>query len=43
MHEHGVGLPVDLFLAKRFYDSAADTSAEAKLPSSIALTVLQVR
>lgn len=42
MHEHGVGLPVDLFLAKRFYDSAAETSADAKLPSAIALWVLQV-
>eukprot|EP00041_Stephanoeca_diplocostata_P024161 m.605447 g.605447 ORF g.605447 m.605447 type:complete len:297 (-) comp22464_c0_seq23:660-1550(-) len=43
MHEYGVGLPVDLFLAKRFYDSAAEASADAKLPSTIALAILQAK
>ncbi|CAI4222801.1 unnamed protein product [Auanema sp. JU1783] len=40
MHENGLGLSRDLHLAKRFYDQAADHSADAFLPVMLALTKL---
>ena len=43
MHQMGTGLPRDLHLAKRFYDMAADTSTEARLPTSLALASMQVQ
>ena len=38
MHELGLGMKQDIHLAKRFYDQAADTSADAKVPVYLALT-----
>ena len=38
MHELGLGMKQDIHLAKRFYDMAADTSADAKVPVYLALT-----
>jgi TPR repeat protein len=32
MHEHGVGIPQDLHLAKRYYDMSVETSADAIWP-----------
>lgn len=43
MHEYGIGLPIDLHLAKRYYDRAAEISNDAKLPSTIMLTILQAK
>ncbi|XP_033096330.1 protein sel-1 homolog 1-like [Anneissia japonica] len=40
MHEQGLGLKRDIHLAKRFYDMAADSSTEAYLPVTLALTKL---
>ncbi|CAF4188787.1 unnamed protein product, partial [Adineta steineri] len=40
MHEKGLGLKKDIHLAKRFYDMAAETSADAHLPVSIVLLKL---
>jgi len=40
MHELGLGMKQDIHLAKRFYDQAADTSADAKVPVYLALTKL---
>lgn len=37
MYEHGVGLDRDLHLAKRYYDLALATSAEAQLAAGLAL------
>lgn len=37
MHENGLGLRKDAHLAKRFYDMASETSAEAYLPVALAL------
>lgn len=37
MYEQGHGLPQDIHLAKRFYDMAAETSADAKIPVLLAL------
>lgn len=37
MHENGLGLRKDIHLAKRFYDMASETSAEAFVPVSLAL------
>ena len=37
MHEQGLGLRQDLHLAKRFYDMAAETSIDAKVPVMLAL------
>lgn len=37
MHEQGLGLKRDIHLAKRFYDLAFETAAEAYLPVSLAL------
>ena len=43
MHEQGKGLPVDLHLAKRFYDAAAASSNEAALPASLSLLLLRAK
>lgn len=40
MHEHGIGLPQDLHLAKRFYDMAAETSQDAVWPVALCRTKL---
>jgi hypothetical protein len=42
MHEQGLGLKQDLHLAKRFYDMAAETSVDAKIPVALALVKLSV-
>jgi len=42
MHELGLGMKQDIHLAKRFYDLAADTSVDAKVPVYLALTKLAV-
>lgn len=43
MHEHGQGLPLDLHLAKRYYDQALEIDPAAKLPVTLALTGLWIR
>ncbi|KAK9075154.1 hypothetical protein SSX86_003474 [Deinandra increscens subsp. villosa] len=43
MHEHGEGLPLDLHLAKRYYDQALEIDPAAKLPVMLALASLWVR
>lgn len=43
MHEHGQGLPVDLHLAKRYYDQALEIDPAAKLPVTLALGSLYIR
>ncbi|KAF8389990.1 hypothetical protein HHK36_024510 [Tetracentron sinense] len=43
MHEHGQGLPLDLHLAKRYYDQALKTDPAAKLPVTLALMSLWIR
>lgn len=40
MHEQGLGMKQDIHLAKRYYDMAADTSADAQVPVALALTKL---
>lgn len=40
MHEHGLGLARDRHLAKRCYDLAAETSADARIPVALALIKL---
>ncbi len=40
MHELGHGMRRDIHLAKRFYDMAAETSADAKVPVALALAKL---
>lgn len=42
MHELGHGMRQDIHLAKRFYDMAAQTSADAKVPVALALAKLGV-
>jgi len=42
MHELGHGMPQDIHLAKRFYDMAADTSADANVPVALALAKLTI-
>lgn len=42
MHENGLGLRKDAHLAKRFYDMASETSAEAYLPVALALLKLRL-
>lgn len=42
MHQHGIGLPFDLHLAKRFYDLALENSPEAYVPVQLALFGLQL-
>lgn len=41
MHEQGLGMKKDMHLAKRFYDLAAETNADAKIPVALALLKLQ--
>ncbi|KAF5734566.1 hypothetical protein HS088_TW15G00058 [Tripterygium wilfordii] len=43
MHEHGQGLPLDLHLAKRYYDQAVEIDPAAKLPVALALASLWIR
>lgn len=43
MHEHGLGLPLDLHLAKRYYDQALQSDPDAKLPVTLALASLWIR
>eukprot|EP00246_Nothoceros_aenigmaticus_P013956 TRINITY_DN5091_c0_g1_i1.p1 TRINITY_DN5091_c0_g1~~TRINITY_DN5091_c0_g1_i1.p1 ORF type:complete len:694 (+),score=139.60 TRINITY_DN5091_c0_g1_i1:189-2270(+) len=43
MHEHGLGLPLDFYLAKRYYDQALEADSQAALPVTIALTGLWLR
>lgn len=43
MHEHGQGLPLDLHLAKRYYDQAIEVDPAAKLPVKLALVSLWMR
>ncbi|KNC46713.1 uncharacterized protein AMSG_11751 [Thecamonas trahens ATCC 50062] len=43
MHQHGLGLPLDLHLAKRFYDQAWETSPDAALPAGLALIGLHIQ
>lgn len=40
MHEQGLGMQKDWHLAKRCYDLAAETSADAKVPVALALLKL---
>ncbi|KAK3860404.1 hypothetical protein Pcinc_033546 [Petrolisthes cinctipes] len=40
MHEQGLGLKQDMHLAKRFYDMAAEASADAQVPVALALAKL---
>lgn len=40
MHEKGLGIKRDIHLAKRFYDMAAETSADAQVPVALALSKL---
>lgn len=42
MHEQGLGMKKDIHLAKRFYDLAAETNADAKIPVALALLKLQM-
>ena len=42
-HENGVGVEQDFHLAKRYYDMAALTNAEAHLPVSLSLIKLRLR
>ena len=39
MHERGLGLPLDLHLAKRYYDQAAEISPDARVSASAACAV----
>lgn len=43
MHEHGEGLPLDLHLAKRYYDQALEIDPAARLPVTLALASLWIR
>ncbi|XP_023519772.1 ERAD-associated E3 ubiquitin-protein ligase component HRD3A-like [Cucurbita pepo subsp. pepo] len=43
MHEHGLGLPFDLHLAKRYYDQALELDPAARLPVKLALASLWLR
>ncbi|KAL1302810.1 hypothetical protein AAFC00_003148 [Neodothiora populina] len=43
MHENGVGMEQDFHLAKRFYDQALETNAEAYLPVKLSLARLHLR
>ncbi|XP_041070466.1 protein sel-1 homolog 1 isoform X1 [Carcharodon carcharias] len=40
MHEKGLGIKQDIYLAKRFYDMAAETSPDAQVPVFLALCKL---
>ena len=41
MHEHGLGLPKDLHLAKRYYDMVLSSDPKAWVPVKLALLKLQ--
>jgi len=43
MHENGIGIEQDFHLAKRFYDQAMGTNAEAYLPAKLSLAKLRLR
>lgn len=43
MHERGLGLPLDLHLAKRYYDGALQEEPAAFVPVTLALTSLWLR
>ena len=43
MHEHGQGIPLDLHLAKRYYDQALEIDPAANLPVTLALASLWIR
>eukprot|EP00897_Mesotaenium_endlicherianum_P008175 jgi/Mesen1/7386/ME000382S06586 len=43
MHEHGLGMPTDAHLAKRYYDDALSTDPDAALPVKLALAALWLR
>ncbi|KAH9828989.1 ubiquitin protein ligase Sel1/Ubx2 [Teratosphaeria destructans] len=43
MHENGIGIDQDFHLAKRFYDQALETNAEAYLPVKLSLFKLRWR
>ena len=43
MHERGLGLPLDLHLAKRYYDRALQEEPAAFVPVTLALTSLWLR
>lgn len=43
MHEYGDGLPVDFFLAKRYYDMARAADSSAWVPITLALETLRVK
>lgn len=43
MHENGIGIEQDFHLAKRFYDQALETNAEAYLPVKLSLAKLHLR
>lgn len=43
MHQHGVGVPADLHLAKRYYDQARSISEDAEWPVRLALHGLRVQ
>lgn len=43
MYEHGLGLPKDLHLAKRYYDQALDTEPTARMPVAFSLLGLYFR
>lgn len=42
MHEQGLGMKKDWHLAKRFYDLAAETSIDAKIPVALAILKLSL-
>jgi SEL1 protein len=42
-HENGIGVEQDFHLAKRYYDMAAMTNAEAALPVALSLIKLRIR
>merc|ERR1712117_905555 len=42
MHELGHGMRQDIHLAKRFYDMAAEASADAQVPVALALAKLGI-
>merc|ERR1712179_559087 len=42
MHEHGIGLPHDMDLAKRYYDQALSSDEQALVPVTLALIKLSV-
>ncbi|KAM7172913.1 protein sel-1 homolog 2 [Macrochelys suwanniensis] len=43
MYEHGLGIPKDIHLAKRWYDLAAQTSPDASIPVFLARIKLEVK